>query len=347
MEKIISIVIPTYNMEKYLHRCLDSVLDHKWDDELEAIVVNDGSTDSSLQIALEYKEKFPEIVVVIDKDNGHYGSTINASLPIAKGKYIKILDADDWYDTKEFSYFIEKLKDTDSDLLVTNYTYNYISKKKKKRTFPSSECRKNYDFSVILSHKKLSTLPMHAMSYKTELLRQIGYKQTEGLPHTDMEWLFYPLFFIQTIAFIHANVYQYFIGREGQSVDRHVRFKNLSLYSQVISNLFSYYSNFSARKMDEYRKEYLWNIVLGGYRCLYRSYLLEEQPYKFNQIEMKEFDKSVKEKGAFLYSETAHITIHRLIPIPYVRYWRRYSKRLPQWIIDIYLFARKYSKLMP
>jgi glycosyltransferase involved in cell wall biosynthesis len=341
MEKIISIIIPTYNMEKYLERCLDSVLDHKLDDDIEVIVVNDGSTDHSLQIALYFKKKFPLIISVINKSNGHYGSTINSALSIAKGKYIKILDADDWFNTENFFYFIERLKDTESDLVITNYTHNYISGKKRQYIFPFCECSKNYDFSVMLTCTELSDIKMHAMSYRTELLRQIGYKQTEGIPYTDVEWTFYPLFFVNTIVFINANIYQYFLGREGQTVDISVRLKSLAPYSQVVNNLFSYYSNFNARKIDECRKRYLWNKIFTRYRYLYAYYLLYQPHENFDSLGMKEFDKSIKEKGAFLYSETANITVHRFIPFPYVRYWRRYSKRLPQWIIYILLFARK------
>ena len=93
MSKLLSIIIPTYNMEALLPRCLDSLLVDGALEQLEAIVVNDGSRDGSLAIANSYKERFPDTVTVIDKPNGNYGSTINAALPVAKGKYVKVLDA--------------------------------------------------------------------------------------------------------------------------------------------------------------------------------------------------------------------------------------------------------------
>ena len=99
--KILSIVIPTYNMEKYLPVCLDSVTDELVSDRLEVIVVNDGSTDGSLDIIRRYEQKRPDLIKVIDKANGHYGSCVNAGLGIATGKYFKILDADDWFDTSD------------------------------------------------------------------------------------------------------------------------------------------------------------------------------------------------------------------------------------------------------
>jgi glycosyltransferase involved in cell wall biosynthesis len=187
--KIISIIVPAYNMEHYLDRCLTSVLDHKWDEELEVIVVNDGSKDITLQIALAYKEKFPEIVTVIDQENGNQGSAMNAGLRVAKGKYVKELDADDWFDTKEFERFIEQLKNVDCDLVITNWTTNYSSGKKEKEVYSWIKENRIYDF-FIMSPLKSWYLHMYAISYRTELLRAINYRQTEGLFYTDTDWFF-------------------------------------------------------------------------------------------------------------------------------------------------------------
>ena len=97
MEKIISIIVPTYNMEKYLKNGLDSLIISERKERVEVIVVNDGSKDRSLEIAAEYVEKYPSVFRLIDKPNGNYGSCINAALKIASGKYIKIMDADDHF----------------------------------------------------------------------------------------------------------------------------------------------------------------------------------------------------------------------------------------------------------
>ena len=91
MNKILSLIIPTYNMAELLPRCLDSIIASGVNESIEAIVVNDGSKDNSLEIAKKYEEQHPECITVIDKPNGNYGSTINAALPVAKGKYVKIL----------------------------------------------------------------------------------------------------------------------------------------------------------------------------------------------------------------------------------------------------------------
>ena len=105
MDKILSIIIPSYNMEAYLAKGLDSVLSIDNPSPLDVIVVNDGSKDGTLEIARSYATRFPGIVNVIDKENGHYGSCINAGLKIAQGKFRK---ADEATKAKELEAYKEK-----------------------------------------------------------------------------------------------------------------------------------------------------------------------------------------------------------------------------------------------
>ena len=100
MCKILTIAIPAYNMEKYVGRCLDSVLHTAMTNTIEVLLINDGSKDSTLRIAQEYATKWPETLRVINKPNGGWGSAINCAISEAAGKYFKILDADDWFDTQ-------------------------------------------------------------------------------------------------------------------------------------------------------------------------------------------------------------------------------------------------------
>lgn len=97
MDKILTIIIPTYNMEKYLRHCLDSLIVPNMD-KVEVLMINDGSKDSSSAIGHEYQNRYPKTFRVIDKENGNYGSCINRGLKEATGKYVKVLDADDSFD---------------------------------------------------------------------------------------------------------------------------------------------------------------------------------------------------------------------------------------------------------
>ena len=121
MNKILTIIIPTYNMEKYLRRCLDSlIIDEEGMKQLEVLVINDGSKDSSSQIAHEYQDKYPDTYRVIDKENGNYGSCINRGLKEATGKYVKVLDSDDTYDNHSLVEYLQTLNTIDVDIIVTN-----------------------------------------------------------------------------------------------------------------------------------------------------------------------------------------------------------------------------------
>ena len=121
MEKILTIVIPTYNMENFLPKALTSlVVEEELMNILEVIVVNDGSKDSSLDIAYAFQKQYPQTFHVINKENGNYGSCVNRGLLEAKGKYIKILDADDSFDNAVFSKYLEKIKTLDVDVIFND-----------------------------------------------------------------------------------------------------------------------------------------------------------------------------------------------------------------------------------
>ena len=121
MGKILTIVIPTYNMEKYLDKCLSSLIMPRNMDDLEVLIVNDGSKDSSLQIARRYEALYPQTFIVIDKDNGNYGSCINCGLKNASGKYFKVLDADDSYNTENLCNYLDFLRYLDIDLIMSDF----------------------------------------------------------------------------------------------------------------------------------------------------------------------------------------------------------------------------------
>ena len=123
MEKILSIIIPTYNMAALLPRCLDSLTASGVLDDLDILVVNDGSTDSSRAVAYSYAERYPQSIKVVDKKNGNYGSTINAALPLAVGEYVKVLDSDDWFDSQALAKYVAELKSLEQgvDVSVTHF----------------------------------------------------------------------------------------------------------------------------------------------------------------------------------------------------------------------------------
>ncbi len=226
MSKVLSVCVPSYNMEKYLNRCIDSFLVPEVLDRLELIIVNDGSTDETLSIANDYKARYPQTIVVIDKPNGHYGSCVNASLKIATGKYFRIVDADDWVDSNALVTFINKLETIDVDCVCTKYTVHNF----KSDTIKTEVHEAPFDRYLDLEFFKLpeSCFFMHVLTYSTELLHRIDYIQSEGICYTDTEYSYMPLACSKNIYFVNLSLYQYFYGRDDQSMSAVVLQKNLN-----------------------------------------------------------------------------------------------------------------------
>lgn len=244
--KLLSIIIPSYNMEDYLPRNLKNLIEAKDIDKIEIIIINDGSTDSTLNIAKSFQEKAPQSIVVIDKKNGHYGSCLNAAIKIAKGKYFRILDADDWFETDCLNQFTEKLCNTDSDLVVTLRVEQTMGKdgKLKAKYLPikNVEYGKVYDASTfsIKDHSENVEFNMHSMTYKTNVIRDSRLVLPEGICYTDMLYCLIPLRHIKTLTIFDIYLYNYFVGREGNSTNNTAIKKNLSHICTVVDCMIKY-----------------------------------------------------------------------------------------------------------
>lgn len=121
MKKILTVTVPSYNVEKFLENTLDSFVDERVLDDIEVLIVDDGSKDKTAEIGRKYEEKYPDTFRVISKENGGHGSTINRGIGEAKGKYFKVVDGDDWVDQDGFAELIQRLKTCDADYVFTNY----------------------------------------------------------------------------------------------------------------------------------------------------------------------------------------------------------------------------------
>ena len=133
-DKILTITIPSYNVEAYLEDCLESFVNSEVMDDIEVLIVNDGSSDRTEEIARRYESKYPNTYRLINKENGGHGSTINTGAAEAKGKYFKVVDGDDWVDTRSFIHLVKVLKKIDADIVASNYTWiNHTTKMPEER----------------------------------------------------------------------------------------------------------------------------------------------------------------------------------------------------------------------
>ena len=166
MCKIISVSIAAYNVEKTLIRAIESILAVKQKDLVEVIIINDGSTDNTLKIARKYQEKYPDSITVIDKKNEGYGSTIMAAVKVAKGKYFKVLDGDDYYETTEFEHLIDKLVCARADMIITPFEKIYADGRRKVLDYKEIKELKGDILNAIDRN-----IDMQGIAYNTSILR--------------------------------------------------------------------------------------------------------------------------------------------------------------------------------
>lgn len=230
MSPIMTFVVPCYNSEEYMERCIDSLLaTAQIGIGVEIVIVNDGSTDRTAAIADEYANAHPDFVKVIHKKNGGHGSGINAGLREATGTYFKVVDSDDWVDQQAAEAVLKHLdglrrSNEDIDLLVTNFVYEKQGKRRKRsvnyvRALPENTV---FEWSNVGRFWTWQYMLMHSMTYRTELLRSIDLHVPEHSFYVDNYFAFVPLPWVRKLSYLNVDLYRYFIGREDQSVNETV-----------------------------------------------------------------------------------------------------------------------------
>ena len=241
--KLLTLIIPVYNTSRYLPRCLRSVLVPEALERLELILINDGSTDSSVSILLRAERRYPQTVRVIDKENGGHGSAINEGLRAASGRYLRVLDSDDWFDTPAFLRYLDALEGCEEDLIVTPYTQEYAAADQ--RVFVRYDRLtdgKSCSLGELELNGNMPYVPLAAATWNTELLRRCGLRLSEHCSYVDMQYILFPIPWVKRVRFIDACVYRYFIGRAGQSMDPAQFLKNIPQHERVLRSLIDFYA---------------------------------------------------------------------------------------------------------
>lgn len=216
MEKILTVSVAAYNVEKYIRQTLDSLIVPEILDKLEVFVVDDGGTDSTLAIAKEYESRYPDTFHAVHKGNGGYGSTINYSVACATGKYFKQLDGDDWFQTDKLVSLIKILETVDTDCVYTQIIESYEQTGKQKCIDHFEYlCEGEYQFRNVDFKNMIS---MHETIIKTNILQKMDLHITEHCFYTDVEYVNLPVPYVTNFYVLHIPIYIYRIGREGQSV---------------------------------------------------------------------------------------------------------------------------------
>ena len=309
--KILSVVIPTYNVEKYLRRCLDSlVYDESILEDIELLVVNDGSKDSSLEIAKEYEKRFPKTIKVIDKENGGHGSTINAGLKVAEGEYFRVIDSDDWVNIDEFGNYVKSLKKCKADIVLTDYTRELLySGEKIEVKYKNIEYNKEYDLNKF-DYEKLEEMYfyMATSTIKTEKLRKAKLHLDEKTFYVDMEYVLLPFLEMNSMIYLNFNIYRYFIGRPEQSISIQSYVRNRAHHEKVVRRVLDFYKTIPVK---EPKREYIKKIILQLLNSHYIIYCKAQLNEKKDINEIKAFDKYLHDNFIELYEELRKI--HRYI----------------------------------
>lgn len=312
--KLLTVIVPSYNSEDYLERCIDSLLIK--DERLEILIVNDGSTDQTSKIANNYTRNYPDYVRVIHQQNKGHGGAINTGLKETTGAYIKVVDSDDWVDQKSLKRIldvVEKFVDNknDIDLLINNYVYERGEKLLNrtvnfKGTFPEDQ---RFRWADVKQFSIGEVLMMHALIYKTEFLKQMNFKLPEHTFYVDNLFVYLPLQKVQTMYYLDVNLYRYFIGREDQSIVEENMIKNIEQQLRVNHLMIQ------ATRWDEKTKlaaeDYLikhLKIVMGISSSLLNQIDSTEAMYKKQRLW-----QSLKTTNQYVYNKISNSLVVKVV----------------------------------
>ena len=292
--KLLSVIVPAYNMQRYLSRCLDTLSYDAFKKCLEILVINDGSSDSTLDIANFYSRKFPDVIKVIDKSNGGHGSCINKGIQEASGQYIKLVDSDDFLDAEALLQHIIYLRNCKEDVVITNYKRFYEDGHTERVSYEDRlEAKRIYNptefYRALLKDRSfVSYAHMHSITYKTNLLKKQNIKITEKSAYVDQEYITFPLIQVRSVSYQPVYLYHYFIGRPGQSVDPKVARKKSYMNLNIIQNIKKYYLSIE----DKTLKSYVANILL--HQTLYWMSCSDNLDAKLSELEFwKQMDNEI------------------------------------------------------
>jgi len=309
-------------MEKYLSKCLDSLLLPEFQENLEVLLINDGSKDQTLSIANKYEGKYPQILRVIDKPNGGWGTAINRGIQEASGKYFKILDADDWFDANELIKFITLLQSVDVDLVASSFSYEPEGGESRDSVYDMLLCDKTTLFVDYLKANEFNKyLPMATLTFQTQLLKDNQINIIDRY-YGDIDYNLVPLVYVKTLWFTRINLYKYYIGRKGQSTSLEGYRKHLKDYIDLCKKLTLFYSENSESMEDAIQKMFFkdnLNVIRFSYLLLLSlNYGGKEHA---NRKLLADLDRFLKKTSKEFYNATNKICLKKYIPYIYI--WRK------------------------
>jgi glycosyltransferase involved in cell wall biosynthesis len=315
--KLLSVVIPCYNSQDYMRYCIESLL--PGGENVEILIVNDGSVDQTAEIANDYAQKYPTIIKAIHQENGGHGEAVNAGIRIASGIYFKVVDSDDWVDTRAYLKIMDTLanfvaENQSVDMIISNFVYEKEGAKYKKvmkyeNILPEG---KIFTWDDIKRFRKGRYLLMHSVIYRTQMLRECGLELPKHTFYVDNLYVYQPLEHVQNIYYLNVDFYRYFIGREDQSVHESVMIKRIDQQIKVNKLMIEQVEleNISNPKLREYLLHHLEIVTVVSAILLIRSGTEE------NLKKKKELWKYIKNRDHELYHELRYGMMGQLLNLP-------------------------------
>lgn len=302
--KLLSIAIPCYNSQSYMRKCVESLL--PGGDDVEIIIVNDGSMDGTAMIAEEYAERYPGIVKTIHQENGGHGEAVNAGLYHATGLYFKVVDSDDWVELNAYLTILGTLKKlAESGEMVDMFLSNFVYEKEGKKHKRIMHYRNVFPQNKVFSWEDMRFLPkgqyilMHSVIYRTKMLRDCGLELPKHTFYVDNIFVYHPLPHVKKIYYLDVNFYRYYIGRVDQSVNEKVMISRIDQQLKVNYLMIDDYQLTDKKiipnkKLRHYMKNYLEIIMVVSSIIAIRSGTEEnlEKKYQLWQY-LKKKDKKL------------------------------------------------------
>ena len=315
--KLLSVTIPCYNSQDYMEHCIETLL--TGGEDVEILIVDDGSKDATAEIADRYQKKYPTIIKAIHQENGGHGAAVNTGIANATGLYFKVVDSDDWVDEESYHKILAKLRElvggsTTLDMFISNFVYEKQGATHKKvmqyrRCLPQDRV---FGWEEVKHMPKGKYLLMHSMIYRTKLLQECGLELPKHTFYVDNLFAFEPLPYVKNLYYLDVNFYRYFIGRDDQSVNEKVMIKRIDQQIRVNKLMVDAYINCgnTNKRLKEYMFSYLDIITTISSIMLIRANTEESLQKK------KELLEYIRTENKQVYRKLRHSLFGRVMNLP-------------------------------
>lgn len=263
-QAILTIAVPTFNMAHWLEKNLVTYWDERLDGRLEVIGLNNASEDSSGEIIARFAAEYPGIFVLVNRDSRGYGSSINGAIEQAKGRYFRIVDADDWVDTEELVKLVDALEGCTADVVLTDY--RIVNMQDGSQT-PIQASDKGVIYGKVYCELGpcIRTLPsIHNTTYSTALLQESGFYMQDNMFFVDEEYVMLPYLQAESAIYYPFDVYRYQVDNPGQSTSPRNRAKFFEHRENVLRRMIAAYLAAEAEGESPEALHYCFERIKNG-----------------------------------------------------------------------------------